>query len=89
MAYASITAALAELNNNLDWWTSASKASAFAQAATYLLVNRAQTSSIAGSTLNFESLKDDRDKALIQAQSAVAGTSTTPRRSFTQGRAKY
>ena len=59
MALASITAALAQYNANALWHESTVKANLALEAVRYLIVNRAQSSGHAGTSLNYEMLQDE------------------------------
>jgi hypothetical protein len=60
MALATVADALAQYNANVDWHSSRSSADLALQAIRFLLVNRAQRQEDVGSTLNYESLEQEK-----------------------------
>lgn len=81
-----MTEALAQLNNNLAWEGSPSKATDCLEAVRWLLFNRAQSMSTDGRSLNFEQLKEQEQK-LSEYVASVGTAAQSQRRSFTQARA--
>lgn len=79
MALASITAALAQWNENALWHESTTKAGLALEALRYLIVNRAQSSGHAGTNLNYEMLQDEAKKIekYLGLTGAVAATART------------
>lgn len=86
MAITSITTALAQYNDNLDWDTSATKARLALSALRYLKVNRAQSMSGAGSSLTYQAIEDEIEK--VSAFLDVTET-TKARTSFTSARSRW
>lgn len=79
-----LTDALAQYNNNLAWEGSATKAADALEAVRWLLVNREQSSTIRGRSLNYTSL--EAQEAKLSAYVASAGTAAAAARcSFTRG----
>lgn len=86
MALSTIADALAQYNANLGWQTSRATAELALEAVRFLLVNRAQRMDDQGSSLNFESLADEKasiEKFLGATSSRAFGrrrtlTSTQP-----------
>ena len=77
-----LTDALAQLNNNLAWEGSATKAADALEAVRWLLFNRAKIMANGGTSYNFEELAEMEKK--LDAYVSKVGTSN--RTSFTRGR---
>ena len=86
MSLATISEALAQYNDNLDWDTDATKARLALSALRFLKVNRAQALSGAGSGLTFEAI--DAEIESISAFLSVAEP-TKQRTSFTSARSRW
>jgi hypothetical protein len=85
MALATVTDALAQYNANLSWHTSQASAELALEAVRFLLVNRAQRMGDQGSTLDYESLKDQLnslEKFLGATSPRAFGRSRRVRASF-------
>ncbi len=76
--------ALAQYNDNLSWEGDSTKASAFLEAIRWLLVNRPQSSSIQGRSVNYTVLEAQQ----VRVQAYVDKFSgSVSRASFVRGRA--
>lgn len=80
-----VTDAIAQYNDNLAWWTSASKAENLLEAVLYLLGNRGWEIETNGHRLKYESLVALRDKLAAKVQ-ATSSAANSRRCSFTRGR---
>lgn len=79
-----LTDALAQYNDNLGWDGDATKAALALEAVRWLLANRALSQGVAGVSINFSDLRDEKTKL----ESFVSATkSTANRASFVKGRA--
>jgi hypothetical protein len=77
--------ALAQYNDNLSWEGSPSKAALALEAIRWLLVNREQSSSIRGRSINYASLESQEAKVSAYV-SAVGTTSAANKCMFTRGK---
>lgn len=73
--------AIAQYNNNLSWEGSAIKAAAALEAIRWLLVNRPQSTSRAGRSMNYASLEAEKTRL-----EAVVSSASANRTSFARGR---
>lgn len=78
-----ITTALAQLNDNLRWWSSRTKAENAYEAVLWLYANRARVSADAGTSISFEELSELRRK--LEKHLGI-GDVSSERTSFVRGR---
>ena len=78
--------ALAQLNNNLVWEGDSTKAQDFVEAARWLIFNRPRVSANAGTSINYETLQDELEKA--EKYLSIVGKASK-RASFTRGGALF
>jgi hypothetical protein len=76
-----LTDALAQYNDNLSWEGNSTKAKNCLEAIRWLLVNRPRMTSDAGTTLNYQSM--EQEKKRLEAFVGTAGT--TGRSAVTRG----
>lgn len=84
MALTTYDAAVSQLQDNMVWEGSVSKASLFLEAARWLQFNRAKWSARAGAQLQFESLQPEIDRASAYV-SSVSSTAMDKRAPFVRG----
>jgi len=78
--------ALAQYSDNLNWQGDATKAAAALESVRWLLVNRPSANSMRGRSINYESLYQEKTK-LEEYIDKFGAASTARRVSFTKGRA--